>query len=565
MILNKFSKTLLVSVSSATLIASAGVPAVAVDGVTRVSGADRYATAAEIQAKLLPDAQVVFLATGRNFPDALSAGPAAAKTNGAILLADGDSLPSSTVAAIKRMKPKAIYVIGGASVVSEAAFKEAKALAPNAKAERIAGADRYDTSLAIAKKFFGASPAKRYVASGINFPDALAGGALAGKEKVPLILVPNNPAHVNVSFGKSGVTIVLGGRSVISDAVYRATGASKRYAGNSRYATAKAILDEGYSGATMVIYASGVNFPDALAAVPAAAVKGIPLFLSGQTFTPVTITLKGWVVGGPKAVADSAWANAVPPKPKPSGRLKPKPNQPRERDNDGTSLVQGRNADGLITLTCPGGGSGAEYIWEHVGYKIFSDIAVAPIEGKFGLDLERQHQATVTLEDPTWGTATIKPGELRCTVKQGGTVIGQSTNARVIQVAPIYPELGLKSTTEKLSTANGPIPAGTVVAVINDFDQVKRVINRAKGVDPDAELQEGDIIAYKGIPVGYFELHKALDFDVDLSNGQVRTKQQINKGDSGAMVARVEIRKITGVATGSVSNKFSPVILINKN
>lgn len=310
--MNRLGKALLAGVGSAALVASLGVPAVAADGVARVSGANRYATAAAIQEKLLPNADVVFLVTGKDFPDALSAGPAAAKVNGAILLVDGDNLPAETVAAIKRIKPKAIYAIGGPSVVSEVAFKAAQALAPGAKAERIAGVDRYATSLAVAKRFFGDSPAKRYVASGTNFPDALAGGALAGKDKAPLILVPNDPGHVNVKFGAAGETIVLGGRSVVSDAVYQAAGASKRYAGSSRYATAKAILDGAYAGASEAIYASGNNFPDALAAVPVAALKGIPLFLAGKTFTPVTITLKGWVVGGTAAVADGAWAKSAP-------------------------------------------------------------------------------------------------------------------------------------------------------------------------------------------------------------------------------------------------------------
>lgn len=304
---------LVVGTVATALMASASAPVFADSNVTRVSGTNRFETAAQIQAQLIPDAKTVFLATGRNFPDALSAGPAAAVKNGAILLVDGDVLPAATSEAIKRMSPAAVYAIGGTSAVSEAAFSQAKKLAPNAETERVSGTSRFDTSTAIAKKFFGldgGKPAKRYLASGTNFPDALAGGALAGRDKAPLVLVPNDPAHENIDFAKGAETIVLGGRAVVSDAVYQAAGASKRYAGASRYATAKAILDQAYPGAKQVIYAAADKFPDALAAVPAAAKKGIPLYLSGQTATPIQVNLPGWVVGGTQAVADGAWAKA---------------------------------------------------------------------------------------------------------------------------------------------------------------------------------------------------------------------------------------------------------------
>ena len=60
--------------------------------VTRLSGADRYATAVAV-AGAIGNPGTVLLATGTNFPDALSAGPAAAHLGGAVLLTNGSTLP----------------------------------------------------------------------------------------------------------------------------------------------------------------------------------------------------------------------------------------------------------------------------------------------------------------------------------------------------------------------------------------------------------------------------------------------------------------------------------------
>lgn len=311
---------------SFALLGSGALPALAKDYVQRVAGTDRFETAAAIQAELLPQAKAVFLVTGKDFPDALCAGPAAAASNGAILLTAGDVLPAATQRAIERMKPSAIYAIGGERAVPQAAFLQAQRLAPQAKAERVSGADRYETSAQISNVFFASKAGplvKRYLASGTSFPDALSGGALAGRDKAPLLLVPDDPAHPIVSLGAGGETIVLGGPLAVSEKVAQTAGATKRFAGTSRYGTSKAILDHAYPGAKQAIYASALNFPDALAAVPAAAKRGIPLYLTGPESTPLPINLPGFVVGGPAAVQDWAWTKAPQPKPQPKPAADP--------------------------------------------------------------------------------------------------------------------------------------------------------------------------------------------------------------------------------------------------
>ncbi len=88
--------------------------------LTRLSGADRYATAAAISAATFkPGVPVVYLATGLNFPDAL-AGAAAAGGNGGPLLLVGSTMPAATAAELARLKPARIVILGSTTVVSAA-------------------------------------------------------------------------------------------------------------------------------------------------------------------------------------------------------------------------------------------------------------------------------------------------------------------------------------------------------------------------------------------------------------------------------------------------------------
>jgi hypothetical protein len=89
--------------------------------LVRQSGADRYATAAAVSKGAFgTNVPVVYIATGANFPDALGAGPAAAKLGGPILLVRRDAIPAATATELTRLKPAKIVVVGGAGVVSDA-------------------------------------------------------------------------------------------------------------------------------------------------------------------------------------------------------------------------------------------------------------------------------------------------------------------------------------------------------------------------------------------------------------------------------------------------------------
>jgi putative cell wall-binding protein len=195
--------------------------------VTRLSGTDRYATAAAVTAAVFPRGVfAVFLATGGNFPDALSGGPAAAYDDSPLLLVTKTTVPTSTAQELNRLRPAVIFILGGTSVVSDtvkAAVKQYTSTNLASRVVRLSGADRYATATAITFNFFNPGLDAVYVATGANFPDALAGGPAAALEDGALLLVTQsaipNTTKTELTRLKPKRIVVLGGPSVVSDTV----------------------------------------------------------------------------------------------------------------------------------------------------------------------------------------------------------------------------------------------------------------------------------------------------------------------------------------------------------
>lgn len=266
-----------------------------------LAGSDRYATAIAISKDSYPKAgtaKTVFVTSGENFPDALSAAPAAVKLGGPLLLTPHNRLPSNVAAELKRLKPKRIVVVGGTAAVSSAVTSSLAKIAPTT---RISGADRYATSLAVAKYAFGSTKVPSvYIATGTGFADALSAGARAGHLGAPVVLVPGasaKPSGQLLSWLKSAHTSdlnMVGGYSAISwdmqNAVVLGAGLNSYtpYAGTDRFDTNRQIvsIDGPYDGATTAYIASGMNFPDALAGAAAAGKAGVPLYLTQPSCVP---------------------------------------------------------------------------------------------------------------------------------------------------------------------------------------------------------------------------------------------------------------------------------------
>ena len=282
---------------SATSFGTTEVAAAADTETSRVSGADRYSTAVAISAKFDSGVPVVYVATGANYADALSAAPAAAHFGGPLLLTPTASLPSNVKAEIQRLKPAKIIVVGGPSVVSNSVLTSLKKLQSNTV--RIYGADRYDTSRLIASSAFKTS-ATAYVATGLNFPDALSASAAAGAVDGPVILVNGAASTVDTATKallthlKVTTVKIAGGSAVVSNGIARALDALpgvtvKRLAGIDRYATSVAINADAFTTSPVAYLAVGTAYADALAGAALAGNNNAPLYVVPGSCVPKAV------------------------------------------------------------------------------------------------------------------------------------------------------------------------------------------------------------------------------------------------------------------------------------
>ncbi len=191
--------------------------------VRRIAGDSRFDTAALIAREVGGDSGRAILASGLEFADALSVAPLAAAERIPILLTAPDHLVADTARALADLGIKETLVVGGTAAVGD------RALAGVPSPTRVFGRTRYETSLAIARHWAesGMSMETISVATGRNFPDALAAGPVAGLARGPLLLVdgrdPRTPAQTYEWIAQRRADItgiqIFGGTAAVSGAV----------------------------------------------------------------------------------------------------------------------------------------------------------------------------------------------------------------------------------------------------------------------------------------------------------------------------------------------------------
>ncbi len=293
-------------------------------GVTtdRIGGSDRYDVSVAISQQNFPNpVATVYIATGANYPDALSAAPAAAQAGAPLLLVPSDSLPASVRAEIVRLAPAEIVVVGGPASVSPAVFSELSLLTTTIS--RDSGIDRYEASRNVAAHAFAAGATIAYVATGETFPDALSASAAAGSIGAPVILIPGrtstlDPATATLieSLGVTEIRIAGGPASVIP--VVEAQLAAipqvtlvRRLTGDDRFFVSGNINRDAFSTSTRVYVASGMNFPDALSGAAVAGAQSAPLYVIPTSCIPSYViqdivsfgATRMTILGGPASVA----------------------------------------------------------------------------------------------------------------------------------------------------------------------------------------------------------------------------------------------------------------------
>lgn len=178
--------------------------------VERIAGGNRYETALAIATKVMTfrPGKTVVLADGNNYPDALSASAFVAKNDCLMLLVNDNTLiPGSGPILSKAEK---VYIIGGEEIVT-------KKLETAYNATRLAGEDRYATSLEVSKQQ-ESRPATVIMVNGENFPDALSAVSLAKKHNAPILLKNPEPTEDETAYLDPVKTMyIIGGEEAMPE------------------------------------------------------------------------------------------------------------------------------------------------------------------------------------------------------------------------------------------------------------------------------------------------------------------------------------------------------------
>jgi putative cell wall-binding protein len=287
----------------------------------RYAGTNRIETAAAISRATFPHgAELAFLATAANFPDALAGGPPAGALDAPILLTNHDALSPAVRQELARLAPDVVFILGSTGVISAAVEVELNHLV--GAVERLAGPSRFETAAEIAQAFYDPGVPVVYIATGGNFPDALAGGAAAAIDGGPMLLVHADGIPPAVRDTLEWLVpewiVVLGGAGAVSPAVEAELAGYAdhimRISGADRFATAAQIAATFPSLPTGTVFvATGGNFPDALAGVPATALAESPLLLVTAEQVPSVVIeqlrrlapSQIVILGGPGVVPDA--------------------------------------------------------------------------------------------------------------------------------------------------------------------------------------------------------------------------------------------------------------------
>lgn len=184
------------------------------ENVVRYGGWDLYETAGLIAKALGTTGQAVIANGGpASYADALAISSYAGYHGIPILFTERTAFPAATLQALADQKVSSSLVVGGSYVVPEEIYQQLPG------AVRYGGADLYETATKIAEGL-ELNPSKVYVATGLNFADALTAGNLAARTLSPIVLVNEGIPSVTSNFllthrAQQPELIILGGKGII--------------------------------------------------------------------------------------------------------------------------------------------------------------------------------------------------------------------------------------------------------------------------------------------------------------------------------------------------------------
>jgi len=250
-------------------------------GKSRIGGITRVSTSTMLLDNAQNKSEVV-LATGRNFPDGLVAGAlAGASKSGVVLTMGTTAIEPETLSKLKSVGTSKVTIVGGTGAVSQGVEDSLKTA--GIQVNRIAGTDRYDTAFKVYEHMKANGKLKTqsvFVATGKDFPDALAASAVAAKIGAAVILA-DTPEQVNRVAGTYPYAVGAQTTSLMANMRVSMSGG---FDGKDRYDTANKLVNWSvWRGGDTVMVAVGTNFADALAAGPLAASTGQLLVLANPS------------------------------------------------------------------------------------------------------------------------------------------------------------------------------------------------------------------------------------------------------------------------------------------
>ena len=251
----------------------------------RIYGSTRYETSYKLFDRGWSSSDTVILASGVDYPDALTATPLAGKYNAPILLSRNTTLDAQPElkSTLINKGVKNVIIIGGQTAIPQIIQDQISSLGINVR--RIGGSDRYETSALIAEEV-GVNNGEIALAYGLSFADGLSIASVAANKQMPILLtrtdsIPNATKNF-INSNSINKTYVVGSTTVISDSVVYQTKNPERLGGANRYETNSIIFNKFKSEIDLssIYIASGLAFPDALSSSALAAKNGNFVLLS---------------------------------------------------------------------------------------------------------------------------------------------------------------------------------------------------------------------------------------------------------------------------------------------
>ena len=266
-------------------------------GFTRIAGTNRCQTAIEVAKKKGSKFDAVVIASGNDYPDALSSSYLASQHNAPILLVNEATMKE--VAAYVKSVTKKAFIIGGEGAVSS----EMEKLLKGIEVERISGSDRYDTNLELLER---STSDTLIICDGRKYADAIVSSAT----RYPIMITGEKLTDGQREFlqNRTIKNLYMVGGSV-SPEVQKELKNAKKIVGKNRYETARYVANTFYPKADKVILVTGQNFADGLCG---SQLTVAPILLAdenaykeAQTYCKAVKPKKCFVIGGKNALSDT--------------------------------------------------------------------------------------------------------------------------------------------------------------------------------------------------------------------------------------------------------------------